>query len=751
MKPAAKTAKHKAETARCEADVTRDKARPEAEAARHKVKTARRDAEAARSEAETARREAETCRSKHRAQFGPGSAIQLDNAAISLDEAAISLDKTARRFDETAIGLDEAAMCLDKTARYKAHVAQVASIEADNTVKALTTSLDLATDCLRLSLHFFHPIHQCSEQVYHAALPLSPTSSHLRNSYLPSVTDICLSRVTAFVGAPDTWGLLLRTIDVRPGQLTCIATSVQSIIAACEDTVNIYDAVTFVLRQSLRTPEGVTKIQDSADGSTLFFAHSRSVTMWDVQTGGLTHTFTTRSEITDIAVSTTGDHIACGSSDGRVTLWNIHTKEEGKCFGNSQPVGAIRWLSFQEFAVATQSCVCVCNITTGKALAKTSTSGHVWGMVCLANGHRLVVGTSQPGEGAGQELCSFEIIEKIEGLPWIFSQKAALERPLWTHLEPLLCPTLVGEEIVCITPPSGVRSFDTRSCNWNESPPPLDAATSVTVSLNRNLVAQTKDSIQIFSFDVLKSGKARNDVRPSHVYPLGEQHIVCLLQPTRHLAILELETLRKLRPNDGTSQLEALPTSQPPHARASFDRGLVAAFGISVVMDAWRSCTPLPEWTEAADEDPPLSGLSPDMKDAKDGTVFANRLRGDDDGEIGEVYDVAFGSQTRSHLMLGGMGQRVQISHDKLASPSGFHSHTITEGGPVLSEPRATPSYALDANCEWVVDAESRKICWISPGNVRRGNGGHFWAGLSLIMVGDDGVVRKLTFREPES
>jgi hypothetical protein len=46
------------------------------------------------------------------------------------------------------------------------------------------------------------------------------------------------------------------------------------IVAACEEIVNIYDAVTFVLRQSLNTPETVTKIQGSPNGSTLFFAHS---------------------------------------------------------------------------------------------------------------------------------------------------------------------------------------------------------------------------------------------------------------------------------------------------------------------------------------------------------------------------------------------------------------------------------------------------------------------------------------------
>jgi WD40 repeat protein len=72
------------------------------------------------------------------------------------------------------------------------------------------------------------------------------------------------------------------------------------------DIVNIYDAVTGVLQQSLSPSETVTKIQASPDGSTLFFAHSSSVTMWDVQTGGLIHTFTTQLRVNDIAVSVSG-------------------------------------------------------------------------------------------------------------------------------------------------------------------------------------------------------------------------------------------------------------------------------------------------------------------------------------------------------------------------------------------------------------------------------------------------------------
>jgi acyl-homoserine lactone acylase PvdQ len=93
----------------------------------------------------------------------------------------------------------------------------------------------------------------------------------------------------------------------------------------------------------------------------------------------------------------------------------------------------------------------------------------------------------------------------------------------------------------------------------------------------------------------------------------------------------------------------------------------------------------------------------------------------------------------------------VVVGLDRVASPSECYSHMIIKGEPVpMTEPREIAPYALDAKCEWVVDAESRKICWIPPGNIPRGNGGHFWVGLSLVMVGDDGVVRKLSFKEPD-
>jgi hypothetical protein len=315
-----------------------------------------------------------------------------------------------------------------------------------------------------------------------------------------------------------------------------------------------------------------------------------------------------------------------------------------------------------------------------------------------------------------------------------------------------------------------VLSFDTQSRDSMGKPPPLDAATSVAVSLNRNLVAQMEDSIKIFSLDVLKVRGARNDVRSSHVYPLGGKHIISLLQLDQRLTILDLKTLRELSPHDNILSFGLLLASRSPSALASFSCGLVAELGISVVTQAWRSGGRLPERAEAADEDPSLSGLSPDhtlivtfygsprwelhVKDANDGTILAELPLGDGGLEVGtgEVYDVTVDRTTRFHLKIDGPGRHVQIHYHVIPSPSGSHSHTIAKRKTVsLSEPRVVPPYRLDADREWVIDARSRKVCWVSPGNVRRGNGGHFWAGLELVMVGDDGVVRKLSFREPDS
>jgi len=631
---------------------------------------------------------------------------------------------------------------------------------------------NLATDCLWLSMHFFHPIQQCAQQVYHTALPLSPTSSELHKHHIQSITDDQLSHVTAFSGAPGTWGLLIRTINIRPRQLTCIATSVQRIIAACEDMVDIYGAVTFVLQQSLHTAETVTKIQGSPDGSCLFFAHYFSVTMWDVQTGGPIHAFTTKSKINDIAVSVTGDHIACGTSDGSVVFRDIHTKESTH-FGNGQPVEILYWLSPLELVVATDTTVYCYNITMTKIMTSSSIPGRVWGMVHLGHADEFLVGTLQPRIGGGQKLSFLRTRGPRQSKILLSMQPSTLGptvpelvlTPPPMHPKGLLDPILVDNNVVCMTPLRGVQLFDTRSYHWTTNPPLLDKAISVVMPLNRNIVVQTKDSIQIFSVDVLASCEVHNSVRLSHIYPLGKKHIVCFLQPERHPTLLELETLQEIRPANDTSPLTVM-FMGPVTTQAQFHETLGAVLTDLVALEVPFSGL-LPEWTGVAGEDAPLSGLSPGctqiatvynapqlelhVRDARDGIILASLPLKLGEFGVGKVYDLIFESETRFNLKIDGPGWHVQIPYNIIPSLLGPHPYMITKGEPVpLSESQPTPPYTLDENCEWVLDAESRRICWISPQNLWRGSGGHFWVGLSLVMVGDDGIVRKLTFKDPD-
>jgi len=624
-------------------------------------------------------------------------------------------------------------------------------------------------------MHFFHPIQQCAQQIYHTALPLSPTSSSLQNSCLQNVADDQLSHVTAFIGAPSTWGLLLRTIDIRPRELICIATSGQGIIAACKDIVNIYDAVTGVLKvkQFLYPPEPVTKIQASPDGSTLFFAHPSSVTMWDVQTGGLIHIFTTQSLVNDIAVSASEGYIACGLSDGSVAFWNIRTKGKGRGFGNGQPVVAICWLSPQKLAVATHNSLYIHDVAAGKTVDSLLIPDRVWGMLYFGEKHEFLVGMD---EHVDRGLCSLEAIShRYPGL--VLGERQSTEnrgrlvrrklyRGRWSSTYPgqLTRPTLVGNNIACINPPIGVQLFDTNSYDWTHSPPLLDVAESVAVSLNRNLVAQTKDSIQIFSTDVLMSGEARNDQRVSHIYPMGGSYIVCVLQPTRHLAILELETLRELHRNDKTLPFGSLLTKKFQTFCSLISRGVNTSLDIPAAVWAWRLGNPLPKGIKAVGQDKSWSlyGLSPActrtaivnteshlrellIYDTECGEILASPLL--EGSGLGEACDLIFDSKTRFYLEIEGP-RNIRIPYDITASSHPCYQYTITKGEAM--EIRTRTPYTLDANCEWVLDAQSRKICWISPENLRRGKGGHFWVGPSLFMVGGDGVARKVSFREPD-
>jgi WD40 repeat protein len=122
------------------------------------------------------------------------------------------------------------------------------------------------------------------------------------------------------------------------------------IAAACDDgTVGIYDSVTGVLRLSLSPPDPVQAIRGSPDGSILFCTHQGpSITLWDIQTGGMIHTFVLERKVEDIAVSSKGRYLACGLSDGFVKIWEIANKMEGAAIGSGSPATHLCWVEPEE-------------------------------------------------------------------------------------------------------------------------------------------------------------------------------------------------------------------------------------------------------------------------------------------------------------------------------------------------------------------------------------------------------------------
>ena len=616
----------------------------------------------------------------------------------------------------------------------------------------------LATDYLRMTMYFFYPIQQCAQHIYHTALPLSPLSTLRRVNQQGISRD--RTHVAGFSGAPLNWGLLLTTISVGPRRPTAIATFAEKIAVACEDVVNIYDAVTFVLEQSLRTPQSVTRIQGSENGSILYSTHARSVRLWDIQTGGLIEILHTQSEINDTVISRENGHIACHLSDGSVTIQNGHTKNQDS-FRCVQPVVTTCWLSSTGLAVATKNYIHICNMDARTISGVGDVFDPVWGMV-LRSGE-LVVGTSKPGAAGNQESYSFSTITYgRHSTPQI--RKGFIGR--FNFGGKLTSPIPVASKIVSITPPNGVQVFNTTNSLWIK-PPLLEKAKSLAVSLDGNLVVQTEGSVQIFSLDVLEREASGKERQLSHAYPLGGKHAVCL-DTNRHITIIELETLRSIHPTTDTLLPESLSTKPSPPTREPCSRGPVAEFGVPVVVQAWSSQAPLPSWTEGAEEEALLGGSSPTctrtvtlfdlpqpeirVKEVTDGTILA-KLPLEDYGSVGTgvAYDLTFDSETRFHLKVDGPVNHLQIPFDIVASPSGRYPYTIKQGEPVpLSQPRTRSPYTFDVNHEWVLDAQSRKICWIPPDIMRRGSGGHFWVRASLVMLGSDSVVRKLSFKDPD-
>ena len=110
--------------------------------------------------------------------------------------------------------------------------------------------------------------------------------------------------------------------------------------------------------------------------------------------------------------------------------------------------------------------------------------------------------------------------------------------------------------------------------------------------------------------------------------------------------------------------------------------------------------------------------------------------------------DITFDSEDRFTLHHNTRRAAYIIGTTSRTGKPTTHSITrCTEQQLALEEQVLGKRYYLDDGHEWVF-CGSRRICWVPPGYIRSVPGSHWWAEASLVMIGQDGMLKRLDFLE---
>ena len=169
--------------------------------------------------------------------------------------------------------------------------------------------------CLILS-NFDH-IRSSPTNLYHLALPFSPSSSWLHKWYTPE----SLREVRVVKGRLDKWGTSTREVHIRGlvGDLMCWK-DVIAVGGTCGE-ITIIDGITGSRRMVLSTTGlHVFPLAFSLDGTLL--VSGDAIRLWDIQTGGVVKEFRGRAKCASISPDATT--IASGTHSD-IRLWDVRT------------------------------------------------------------------------------------------------------------------------------------------------------------------------------------------------------------------------------------------------------------------------------------------------------------------------------------------------------------------------------------------------------------------------------------------
>ena len=588
--------------------------------------------------------------------------------------------------------------------------------------------------------------------VYHSALPLSPKLSTFHSRILREKTSI-----TEFHERPDAWGRVVRTITAGSKRFTCMATFGHKIASSSDDgTVGIYDSVTGVLRLSLNLADHVQAIGGSPDGSVLFCAHKTpSITAWDMQTGGLVHTFVLGRNAEDVAVSLKGRYLASRLSDGSVEVWEVAHKIEGAAIWTTSPVTCFCWLEPEErLAVSTRALLRIWDIVSGTVLYSFTIRYPVHHIAYSQKFNQLaVVGSSAPEN-------SMTIINPRAGTSTTSH---------WTHQNlPFFAFSQTSMELVCGMETHGLQLFNISKQRRRHIEYP-DKMTSVSSLPNGTVVANfTGSGIQLLDLRGGDTASQQPTISALTVDSFDQGKIIAILPASRnYIVLLDPVTMSELL-KIPAQEANTTPTYRARILWASLDRRMaVHSFnGVEKeFMQLWEFDEEHPKWTVEVDGPPSIGRVSPsgarlvvfyDTLDAQtylslwdtlDGQLRAT-LQTDPVHPLDITFDTEkqFFSHHHTYRVLYMTTRSPYIPTPKETKPAArrvylnhFHS---------LPSTRGSQGGYYDVDDEWVVGS-SKRICWIPPGYIRSAQPSHWWAGNSLFMAGQDETFRRLTFREP--
>lgn len=558
-------------------------------------------------------------------------------------------------------------------------------------------------------------------------------------------------------------------------------------IVAVDDgnIVNVYDPVTGVVRLTIKSLQPVEKVTGPPDGSVLFCSHRcpAVITMWDTQTGGSIHSFAVDFEIGDIGVSLKAKFLASCSLDGTFKYWKVESRCEGSrnlgipitsicCLGREEQVA----LALDEGMTLKGGTILVVEMSTGRTLHTFSAfygSESVKGIAFSPRKHRLAIQSTfdrvvvvHPEQGTRFD-CTPPLLLGHMG-PFAFSDG--------------------GDRIFCATEEGDLVRFDVGvyAETWVHLLSGLGTIDSIDCLGCGQLAANHGDHIQVLATEHSRTLDS-SEQKLSYVCPLDDgKAIGALSQDFMDIHVLGVET-------NGTLSRHSIELSCdppfPPHLLcASINRGVVI-FSLQNGPEPTVQVVSLNDhhliWEAPLERKTVLGALSPDGEklilvmegeDLSGDGVWEVCVREMSNGKIlssiiqtgGPPNGVVFVSETQfytEHLLspstpppeteclfeaksdfeenFGDVRTTFVLTH----GPDGYDVRKVLEGE-IL---RRRPYYALDENLEWVVDAKSRRVCWLPPGYVTGKENEHFFVGSSIVMAGQDGVVRRLTFKEPRS